>query len=221
MTTAQEAEDNERLFVEKLRSRYEEVGYDFQPYPDPDHLPEFMGNYRPDAIASKGNEKIAIEVKSQRSPSADLTIRRIRQIFEGHKDWQLRVIFITDDPQEAVSIPSSTPEIIQRRLTEVRELLKLGYARAAILLAWSLLEAVARIVEPSSGKRPYSPGTIVQTLAMSGHIAPELERQLRQLINLRNRLVHGDLEAEPSIDEVEMLLSAVEDALDQSNIQSP
>ncbi|AWN41555.1 HepT-like ribonuclease domain-containing protein [Methylobacterium durans] len=220
MTMAQEFQETERHFIERLRPHYEAKGYDFVPYPGPDRLPEFMGGYRPDAIALKGDHKIAIEVKNRKTPHADLSLKRIQQLFERHHDWQLRIMFVGGDTQAGISIPASTPEIVRRHLTEVTELIKHAQPRAAFLVGWSLLEAIARIVEPASDKRPYSPGTIIQTLAMNGYIDPEVEGKVRSLISMRNRIVHGDLETEPSKMELDLLLKVIVSILDRLRVSS-
>ena len=48
---------------------------------------------------------------------------------------------------------------------------------------------------------------------MNGYIEPELERRMRDLVTLRNRVVHGDLAAEPAVADVELILSAIEATL--------
>jgi uncharacterized protein YutE (UPF0331/DUF86 family) len=61
--------------------------------------------------------------------------------------------------------------------------------------------------------RPRTPGTVVQTLAMDGYIAPDTERRMRELIALRNQIVHGDVVAEPAAEDVNLVLTAVEEIL--------
>ena len=48
---------------------------------------------------------------------------------------------------------------------------------------------------------------------MNGYIEPEVENRLRTLIDLRNRIAHGDLDAEPATPDIEQVLSAVEETL--------
>lgn len=216
MTMAADLQEIERKFVERLQPSYEDAGYSFIAYPDKSKLPDFMGDYRPDAIALKGDKKVAIEIKSRRTPNADISIRHIRKIFEGHEDWQFRVMFISEDARETARIPISSPELIRHRLNDVQELVRLGQSRAAFLLAWSILEAVAHLVEPETGRRPYSPGTIIQSLTMNGRISQETDRNMRSLINTRNGLVHGNLEIEPDKIEIETLIDVIISLLDQA-----
>jgi uncharacterized protein YutE (UPF0331/DUF86 family) len=108
-------------------------------------------------------------------------------------------------------VPSRTE--VLNRTKEVELLLAGGNVLAAFVAAWSLLEAALNSALPDADKRPRTPGTVVQTLAMDGLISDELEQSLRPLIELRNRVVHGDLTAEPSSADVNVVLSAVKAVL--------
>ena len=101
------------------------------------------------------------------------------------------------------------PSTIRERIEEVDALSASGHNRAAFVTAWSLLEAALQSINAATTAKPRTPGTVVQTLAMNGYIEPEVERNLRALIDLRNRIVHGDLKAEPSAADVELVLSAI------------
>ncbi|MGD9885271.1 MAG: HepT-like ribonuclease domain-containing protein [Reyranella sp.] len=111
------------------------------------------------------------------------------------------------------TIPASSIPDIRRRVEETRALMIQGQPRAAFVMAWSLLEAALHRIDSEKGARPRTPGTVVETLAMLGRIDPTLERRVRPLIELRNRVVHGDLQVEPSADDVRSVLSAVEQSL--------
>lgn len=205
--------DTERRFVEQLRSRFEDQGFAFEPYPDAAQLPDFMAKYRPDAIARKGEQNVAIEVKVRQTSSAEPNLDWIRKLFDGHPDWQLRVVFMGDDPQRAVTIAAATPAMVQDHIAKARALLDQKQRRAAFFEAWSSLEAAFRSSDGAQAGRLHTPGTIVQSLAMNGRITPETETQVRDLIGLRDRIVHGDLQAEPTDDQVDLVLSASDAAL--------
>ena len=206
--------ETERAFLESLRARYEDLGFTFTAHPDATKLPDFLGSYLPDALAQKPGRNVAIEVKNQGNPSTDSSLVSIRRLFDGRSDWQLHVAFMGSDPLQLMTIPAATTETIQNRVEEVRALIAEGHLSSAFLLAWALLEATLRAVEGEAASRPWTPGTVVQTLAMNGHIEPEAERRLRGLIDLGIRIAHGDLNAEPSTPDIEDVLSAIEGTLD-------
>jgi len=202
-----------REFLEALRARYEKEGFTFTTYPYAAKLPDFLGSYVPDALAQKPGHNVAIEVKSQKTPSTDRTLRNIRRLFDGRSDWQFRVVFMGTDPLQSLTIPTAGSDTVRTRVKEVRALIAEGHLRPAFLMAWTLLEAALRTHYGEGTSRPRTPGTVVQTLAMNGYIEPEVENRLRTLIVLRNRIAHGDLDAEPATPDIEQVLSAIEETL--------
>lgn len=203
----------ERQFLESLRPQYEDKGYEFVVGPSSSDLPEFFGTYQPDAIAVRTAHKVAIEVKSRSVPANEVSIQRIRRLFQGHPDWHLTIAYIGGEPVHVDSLPIEVPTSVLARLHEANDLVAVGHLRAAFVSAWSLLEASLNSVHPNADKRPRTPGTVIQALAMNGNISSEAERSLRSLVQLRNRIVHGDLTAEPTKDDVAAVLDAVTSTL--------
>ncbi len=202
----------ERHFVESLRARYEEAGFAFQIEPVADQLPDFMGSYRPDAVARKPGRNVAIDVR--RSGPSEPPLPAIRRLFEGHPDWHLHVAVMADDSLGAAAILRAEPADIGRQVAEIRTLHATGHRRAAFILAWALLEAALR-TRRNDVDRASPPGTLVQALAMNGLIEPDAEHALRSLVGLRDRIVHGDLVAEPTAEDIALLLAAVENVLSE------
>lgn len=203
----------EEQFLEGLRARYEDEGFTFTVAPNSRELPDFLGFYIPDALAQKPGLNIAIEVKRQQTSATRQSLQKIRQLFEGHPDWQFNVVFMGADPLQPLTIPPAPPAMIRARMDEVRALNSEGHRRAAFVMAWSLLEAALHSVGAETTSKPRTPGTVVQTLAMNGYIDPEMERRMRSLIELRNRIVHGDLNVEPASADVELVLAAISETL--------
>jgi uncharacterized protein YutE (UPF0331/DUF86 family) len=212
-TSSNEAEVE---FLEGLRSRYVAEGFTFTIEPDQSTLPPFLGAYRPDAVARKPGVNIAIELKRRQSWAAQADLRNIQRLFDGHPDWQLSVFFIGAGSLQSVTIPAASPADIHRRMDEVRVLVKEGRHRPAFVMAWSLLESALRSVEDTTASKPRTVGTVVQTLAMNGYIGPEMERRMRGLIALRNQIVHGDVVTEPTAEDVNLVLAAIEETLAES-----
>ncbi len=215
MTSAAQVwnKDAKDEFLEGLRARYEEEGFSVTIRPGPEQLPDFFGSYCPDALARKPGLNVAIEVKTRPTSATQRSLVEIRKLFEGHPDWQFNVAFMGSDPMQSVTIPAAAPSIVRARVAEVTSLAGEGHHRAAFLLAWSLLEAAMRALGGEMADRPKTAGTIVQTLAMDGYIGPDMERRLRALTDLRNRIVHGDLSAEPSSMDISLLVTAINETL--------
>ncbi|GHD19074.1 HepT-like ribonuclease domain-containing protein [Tianweitania populi] len=203
------ARDAEQAYLEGLQAQYERNGYRFVIHPRRPELPEFFASYEPDAIATNGSQNIAIEVKSHITPSAQQSIQKIRKLFEGRADWAFKVAYVGKTNGEAQSLPSLDPRAISEGMNSVEQLVEIGHLPMAFVAAWSLLEAALNSVGSDGHRHPRTPGTVVQTLAMNGFISDDVEKSLRSLIALRNRVVHGDLTAAPSPDDVRLVLDVV------------
>lgn len=203
----------ERDVLASLQRQYEAAGFSFEIEPGPQDTPDFLRPYVPDAIARKSGENVAIEVKSSQSRSNEIKLQRIRSRFDEHPDWTFSVVYIAEDPLNALLIRAVAASKIRHQLAEIHILKDQGHIRAAFLLAWTLLEATLLNIEGGQEARPRGPASVLQELAMLGRIAPETERRIRPMIHLRNAVVHGDLAKEPTTRDVETIASVVEEAL--------
>ncbi len=213
-TVSAPTRSHEAQFLEGLRARYQDQGFTFQIAPEADDLPDFLGSYVPDAIAKKPGLTVAIEMKNHNTSTAQDSLQRIRKLFDGHPDWRFDVVFMGESPTQRLTIPPASPAVLRVRIDEVRKMTGQGQNRAAFVMAWSLLEAALHSRAPTAVNRPSAPGTVLQTLAMNGYIEPQLERRMRSLIDLRNRIVHGDLDVEPTSADVQLVLSAISETLE-------
>lgn len=211
----QSALEFEQQALERLKSQYEEQGFTFFAHPERDAIPAFLGSYRPDAIARKPGNNVIIEVRQRSSAAAERSLNEIRRLVEGQPEWQFVITYGGNDPQTTTVIPTASAAAIRERLVEARSLAQQGHRRVAFTLGWFLLEAALHRLQGEESKRPRAPGTVVETLAMLGYLTPETERQLRPLIGLRNRIVHGDIEADPSDDDIKAVFKALDEALSE------
>ncbi|MBQ1497877.1 MAG: hypothetical protein IIZ38_06150 [Sphingomonas sp.] len=204
--------DGQDRFLDRLRSQYEAQGFEFVTQLNQVDLPAFFAGYQPDAVALKLGQNVAIEIKSQDASSSKRNLEQIRKLFEGHPDWRLSVAYMGSGTP-SVTIPTAEPEAILWRVKEARALRDQGFRQAALVMAWSLLEATLQAMDNAAEAKPRTPGTVLQTLSMIDLISPDIERRARDLINLRNSIVHGDVSVEPSAEDIDLLLGVVEEAL--------
>ena len=204
--------DGQDRFLDRLRSQYEAQGFEFVTQLNQVDLPAFFAGYQPDAVALKLGQNVAIEIKSQDASSSKRNLEQIRKLFEGHPDWRLSVAYMGSGTP-SVTIPTAEPEAILWRVKEARALRDQGFRQAALVMAWSLLEATLQAMDNAAEAQPRTPGTVLQTLSMIDLISPDNERRARDLINLRNSIVHGDVSVEPSAEDIDLLLGVVEEAL--------
>lgn len=190
--------------LQQLMPALEAEGYEVFLQPNRQLLPNFLKGFMPDAIALRSDEKIAIEV-IRKSRDGERRIKKVKELFKGHEDWKFRVVWVAPSgPTQPVQ--SQTPSLIRTRIAEIKELKKNRHFGPASLLAWATLEAVGRLLLPQKFERPQTPGRIVDVLASEGYITPSEADALRQLVEKRNKLVHGDLKTRISeLDITEMI----------------
>jgi uncharacterized protein YutE (UPF0331/DUF86 family) len=201
-----------------LQSNYESEGYTFIPHPMTDLVPQFLKNYRPDALALSEKDSIVIEVRARHSAQGDKQLSQIAEIVEKQPGWKFRVVYagsiISDD---AFGKPSK--ESLQNEFAEIDQLIEKDYLRAAMVLAWAGLEAATRTLplpEPSA-TRVVSPRQLVDWLTFAGFIDQENSRRLRQLVNVRNAVVHGQLDTKVNREDVLFVRKLLDDLTARQN----
>lgn len=134
---------------------------------------------------------IIIEILTRRgSGEVEATkIKQLQQLLEGHDDWRLEVVYTT--PSSA-SPGVATPHDIRARFGQIKSLGAIDRP-AALIMAWSLLEAACRTALPDRAGRPLTPATAVEFLASLGYIVQSEAETLREAARARNLIVHGDL----------------------------
>lgn len=182
----------ERSALDEYLPRLDARGYRVVRRPAKADLPPFLADYDADAVATGPDDNIIVEVVTKGSPTAQSKIRRLREILAGHPDWRLEVIYGGDGERQ---VPIASLSSIEQT---VANLDKLADARAALLLAWASLEAIARNLEPGETIRPQSPGRVVEILAAGGFVTPTQAELLRKMANIRNQLIHGNVDLQPS-----------------------
>lgn len=205
--------ETETDLLAALRADYEARGFSFVTEPGADALPSFLGGFKPDALARAPGRNVAIVVKRRRGPRHGDSVADVRALLADRPDWSFPVVVPASDPLDAVVIRDATPDAVEAQRRDVLALALQGHRRAAFIMAWALLEAASR-ARDGAARGPARPaGAVVQALAMTGRIEIETERRLRSLLDLRNRIVHGDLLAEPEGGDIDAVLSAVGEVL--------
>lgn len=204
-------ESQEAAVLENIVPQLEAEGFEVITHPSRHRLPPFMQSYSPDAIALREDKNLAIEVL-RKGTSSDKALDKLRDLLDGHHDWELRVYWIS---------PSTTPEPIERpslkemesAINSVDALAKSGHFAPALLMAWACLEALGRALAPQSFPRPQTPGRLVEVLAADGSITPSEADKLRELAKTRNQLVHGGLRAKVGAKEIKAFGSVLKTLL--------
>jgi uncharacterized protein YutE (UPF0331/DUF86 family) len=210
-----EVHSREARVLDALQQRYEARGFSFFKYPSRDLIPEFLGDYTPDAIALGPNGNIVIEVKSSPRAAAGLPAAQIAERFRNQSGWKFELVLADEVKQEDVRVAPPSKELILEVLAEIRELAGTGHRRAALVLAWGALEAAARICQPGLEDKPKIPTSLVELLEREGLVSHSAARRLRSLINVRNGIAHGDFSRRVDQKGVLFLVECVEELLSE------
>lgn len=194
--------------LQDLRRSSEARGLTFYVKPPRKVVPDFLGNYQPDAIARGSDGGIIIQVKHRRSWEGETQLAELSERISRQKGWEFRVIYLNPAVDGVLLIKKPTWAQLYAALRESEALAAGGHYAAALVSAWAALEALARLASSGgeAGPSSASPLQAVQALAEEGFVENEVADRLRRLARLRNAVVHGDLSAEVPADQVETLM---------------
>ena len=185
----------ERQRARVLAEEYRRRGYEVVEEPPQEQLPNFLSGYHPDLLIRKGDETIVVEVKSRTSLAKETQVRELARLLRTKPGWNFELIVLGEE--ERLRAPAGAHpfnrEDILRGLAAAERLLKAGFADAALLLAWSALEATVRLLteEEDIVLERLAPLYILKQAAMHGVVSREEYHFLTKVIEYRNALVHG------------------------------
>jgi uncharacterized protein YutE (UPF0331/DUF86 family) len=208
--------ERERLL--QLAEEYRDKGYEISFHPNPEDLPDFLRNYRPDMIVRRGDEAVIIEVKSRRSlnSSSRQYLQNLAQSVEQHPGWRFELVMT--NPEDAVYSPKAESSLqqpeIETRLQVARQLAT-QHPESAILYSWSLVEATLRLVAEHEGMslQRLDPLYLVKQLVTEGVISRPEYQLLMDALALRNAIAHGFKATQITQESVYQLIDVTEQLL--------
>ena len=180
-----------------VAQQYRSEGYAVVTHPDADHLPGFAKDFGVDLLATRGDERLLVQVEEDReSLKADPSVSRLAELVSKHPEWRYDVIVLNrSDPIQRITRGAREPsnEEMERSLQHVEALLQAGDSRAALVFAWAALEAAMRQTASSVGLYTprTSPAELIQTLYGNGLLTWEEFEVLRDSYRVRTEIVHG------------------------------
>ena len=127
--------------LRNLQKLSEARGLKFYLNPPREIVPDFLGDYRPDAIALGLEGGMIIEMKAGRSPASEKQLAAIARRVSGQKGWEFRAIYLNPSFDEMPPIETPTPDQLRATFREIEELTKTGHRAAALVRAWAALES--------------------------------------------------------------------------------
>jgi uncharacterized protein YutE (UPF0331/DUF86 family) len=204
----------EAAVLDSVLPQLEADGFEVYRQPAAHLLPPFMQASPPDAIAFRKDRKLAIEV-ARKGARSEKRLAGLREVLSGHRDWELRVYWVS--PANAPEpIDGASRRDIDQAIGSIDQLTNDGLLAPALLMSWAALEALGRALLPEMLVRPQTPGRLVEILATEGYVTPSEADRLRELSRVRNRLIHGGLQvkiASKDIRAFRVILKALLDLL--------
>jgi hypothetical protein len=198
----------------RVALRYQQQGYDVVVHPSVDELPFDLDGYEPDLIATRGDEKLIIEVRpSVLRCSIDRLIEAADRV-RTSPPWQLLLVTEDDVPGELLpgaDLTVPTWDEIDRRLAEIDPM---GDGPARLLLAWAVLEAALRrhAFDSALPIQRLPTSALIKQLYTQGELPADHFETLIRLLDQRNRVAHG-FSFDATTGEVDQLLFIIRNLL--------
>jgi len=185
----------EREKLREVARAMKRDGYDVIVEPEPPELPPGLRDFRPDLIASRGDEKVVVEIKSSATLADSTTLPSMTRAVESLSGWRLELI---------VTNPRSPSEEGERGgyLTEKETLDRLligaalrheGRREAGFLMSWLGVESAMRLAltQVDGWPKREMPAYLIKRLYSLAAISKVDRQVLEQALSTRNRLLHG------------------------------
>jgi REase_AHJR-like len=196
---------SEEQVLQSEIARLESEGYDVFVQPRAPLVPEFLGDYVPDAVATGNGKKLVLEVA--RSLESE-KLKEVAARFARQREWELKILLVTPT-SSGQTVPVQSRQAIDGAIEEIERLNQVDALRAGFLLAWATFEAEGRASIAGKFDRPQTPGRLVQVLGQEGLLTPAEADRMRILSERRNQLVHGDLGAEIGSEDIQWLVAVL------------
>jgi hypothetical protein len=183
----------ERLIAE----RYEERGYVVTLGPPRSAIPFPLGNYTPDILAIKGDEKVLIEVKTSGARINQESYFRLDQEVQRHPGWRFLLVTVSD--AELQEYPSSVASNVS--IESIRENLRNmdplvddpKMSRLVLPSLWMAYVSALRllVLDEDVELDDYTDLSLINKAYSGGMISIDEYETARHLMTLRNQAVHS------------------------------
>lgn len=182
--------------LRQVAREYRQRGYDVLMDPQANELPDFLATFRVDMLARSADENVIVEVRTQASLADAPELDAIAQALEHKPSWRFELVVTNPRDQTLLQFKdarSLSRQDISYRLQEAQQLSDKEHGEAALLLAWSAVEALLRYIaykEGLPGIQP-APEQIAKSLFMYGVLDKEQYQTVKDVIYARNLIGHG------------------------------
>jgi hypothetical protein len=146
-------------------------------------------------LVRRGDEAIIVEVKSRLSLAKDHQIRELARLIQTKPHWNFELVVVGEGEQ--LSAPEGAQPFerddILRSIKATERLVALGFSEAALLQAWSTVEATVRLLSKEEGLvlEGLTPLSILTQATSNGVLSRGDYNFLTKVMKYRNALAHG------------------------------
>jgi hypothetical protein len=186
---------NSELAVRSTVDDLRKQGYAVIVEPDPASIPFDLQQYRPNILATRGDENLIIEIKTRGDHRSIERYQEIAKIVGSHENW--RFMLSTIDELEPIDRASgenqANPQSLKQMLNKLELLLSSENYDLALPYLWSVYISAMRIV----GQRADVPiditsdRSVLNYMYSLGEISGDEYESARTFLELRNKAVHS------------------------------
>ncbi len=183
---------SERTLLEKTAERYRAKGYKVAIEPAAKERPDFLSDFLPDLIATKGDEGVVVELKTPYPRDADARMSEIAGRVRQQPGWRFDLVIGGSAEAAKGDLPSA--RVLRSRLKEAAELLEARHVVAGALLLWATFEGAARRAAMEEGIEIDTSAAgriLLRELVAKGLLEDEDYETSGLALERRNGLAHG------------------------------
>lgn len=180
--------------LELVAKQYEDDGYSVQIEPGNQALPDEIQGYSPDLVATKGEQKIAVEVKFLASKRIRREMENLARAFRAIPNWRFDLVVMEDFTVIPNAPNFMVYETKMQRIASADMVVRENRDfQGGILLLWTVIEGTLREAVYSTIQESGSmPNRLIKESYSLGIITEDEAAWLRQLLEARNAIVHGE-----------------------------
>lgn len=208
---------SERQALRRVAREYQRDGYEVLIEPSTEMLPDWLGSFQIDLLASNKDEHVVVEIKSQPNLNAPPPVDALARAVESHAGWRLDFVVVNS---RGAKLTHERERLLDekelgRRIEMASKLQDEGLYEAAMLMLWSAIEGALRRSAVLAGILIESFDTIalLKQLHFQGLLTADQYRSLRGAADIRNATAHGLKSRAPSSDSLEALKDLANDLL--------
>jgi hypothetical protein len=186
---------NSELAISSTVNNLRKQGYAVIIQPDPTAIPFDLQQYRPDILATRGNENLIIEIKTRGEQRSIERYKEIAEIVGSHENWRFMLSTVDEvEPLDQVSADDqANPQSLNRMLGKLDLLLSSENYDLALPYLWSVYISAMRIVGQQAAV-PIditSDRSVLNYMYSLGEISSDEYESAKTFLELRNKAVHS------------------------------